>query len=192
VGRSADAGLGAEGGVLGGHREAGALYPGEVIRCLLMAEKCSPNPASPEGFRIWRGPAPAPPLTQWAVDLRDHWMPKAAYGDTQILEYGGGLVLARKDHHTWTYKGGVLVTGICIPGITLYKPTAAATNSLSGLPGLGVAVVDTLETPDPSAAVYSVDVGTDWALVGACGAAIAAVTAAFLAGIKYAGSPVRR
>jgi hypothetical protein len=155
-----------------------------------MPTKCPQNPASPEGFRIWRGPAPAPPLTQWAVDLRDHWMPKAAYGDTQTLDYEGAIVLARKDHHTWTYKGGQLLTGICIPGITLYKPTPAAQNSLSGLPGLAAASADTLEVPDPTAAVYSVDVGTDWPLVGASAAAIAGLVVAFLAGLHYAG-PVR-
>lgn len=150
-----------------------------------MTTPCASNPPSPEGFRIWRGAAPPPPLTQWAVDLRDHWMGKARYGDTQTLEYDGNLVLARKDHHTWTYKKGQLITGICIPGITLYKATPAATTSLSGL--AAAASADTLEVPDPSAAVYSVDVGTDWGLVGACGAAIAVTVAAFLAGLRYAG-----
>ena len=105
-----------------------------------MATKCLANPPSPEGFKIWRGAAPDTALVQWAVDLRDHWMMTAKYGDAQTLDYDGSIVLARKDHHTWTYKKGVLVTGICIPGITLYKPLSAS------IVGLSIGD-DTLETP---------------------------------------------
>jgi hypothetical protein len=161
---------------------------------------CPANPAPPEGYKIWRGPVPRP-LSQWAVDQRDHWMqkPDTAYGDTVGIDYVdpatgiSSYVVARKDHHTWTYKKGVLVTGICIPGITLYQP-ALAMASLAGAPaelaqrGVGDTAADTLDTPDPSVAAYTIEQGTNWGLVGISALAALGVVGAFWAGLRFAGS----
>lgn len=149
---------------------------------------CAANPPSPDGFRIWRKAAPTE-LAQWAVDLRDHWMTTANYGAvasrwwTDPATGTQQLVAARKDHHTWTYRGGKLIKNICIPGITLYEaiPTAA----LTGVPGMGA--VDDLSTPDPNVAAFTREPGTDWSVVGWTFAAAATVVAGFSAGLHYAG-----
>jgi len=151
--------------------------------------ECALNPPPPDGFKIWRGAPPPRALTQWAVDLRDHWMPKANYGDTIGINFEGQYVVARKDHHTWTYKKGVLLQGICIPGITLYQ--SLLTPALAGAPGLarGLAAssTDSLTTPDPNVAAYTEEPGTDWKLVGVCAGAAVVVVGAFWAGIHFAG-----
>lgn len=157
---------------------------------------CPPNPAPPDGYKIWRGPVPRP-LSQWAIDQRDHWMqaPGTQYGDTVGIDYvdpttgQSAYVVARKDHHTWTYVKGVLKTGICIPGITLYQPLLTA--ALAGVPKRGVgdtsSSTDTLETPDPTVAAYTNEPGTNWGLVGISALAAVGVVAAFWAGIHFAG-----
>lgn len=151
---------------------------------------CAQNPASPEGFKIWRGDV-SPDLAQWAVDLRDHWMPTVNYGSTTSTWWTDPktgqeqLVAARKDHHTWTYRGGKLISGICIPGITLYRqiPTAGMT----GVPGVGDATTDDLTTPDATVAAFTKEPGTDWGLVGVTVGAAALVVGAFFAGLHFAG-----
>ena len=85
---------------------------------------CPGNPPPPDGYRVWRGSVP-PELVQWAIDLRDH-IRSFPYGTVWTMSYGGQTVVARKDYHTWTYKGGQLLQGICIPGITLYEPIPPA------------------------------------------------------------------
>lgn len=151
---------------------------------------CPNNPPSPEGFRIWRGAVP-PQLTDWAIYLRDLEAPQAPYGTVWGMNYtpsGGSpiYVLARKDHHSWTFRGGRLVTGICIFGITLFSqiPTAAQTSFDS--------LTDTLDAPDPNAAVYTSDVPSpspspsqpDWGLVAASGAAGVGVVLLFWLGLR--------
>jgi hypothetical protein len=91
------------------------------------ASSCATDPPAPAGYRVWTGAVPTE-LTQWAIDLLRH-VNQYAYGTTWTMAYGGASVLARKDHHTWTWRGGVLVTGICIPGITLYTQAPAATGA---------------------------------------------------------------
>lgn len=125
-------------------------------------------------------------LTQWAMQLRDH-VSGFPYGQTWTMQYQGQTVTARKDYHTFTWRPGVgLVTGICIPGITLYQSNA---------PGLiGQNIGDPLVNPDGTEAVYGADTlpapqKTDWPLVIASGAAIAATVAAFVLAIKLAGRP---
>lgn len=93
------------------------------------ATQCPGDPPAPAGFRVWTGPVPIE-LTQWAIDLLHH-VNQYAYGTTWTMTYQGTDVLARKDHHTWTWRGGVLVTGICIPGITLYTSAPAAPGAAS-------------------------------------------------------------
>lgn len=153
-----------------------------------MAQQCAANPPPPEGFRVWRAKAVPKPLEAWAVELRDRWMPTHNYGDTTSMWYTDAagqqrMVLARKDYHTWTYHQGRLVTGICIPGITLYE--SALTPALAGV-GQALDVFDEA-VPDPTAARYSQDLGTDWGLVGATAAAAAAVVVAFWVGLRFAG-----
>jgi hypothetical protein len=91
---------------------------------------CPQDAPAPTGFRVWTGAVPTD-LTQWAIDLLRH-VNAYPYGTTWTIAYGGATVLARKDHHSWTWRNGVLVTGICIPGITLYTqapPAAGETPS---------------------------------------------------------------
>jgi hypothetical protein len=137
---------------------------------------CSSNPPPPVGFKIWRGTVPAP-LVQWAVDLRDH-INKFPYGQVWTLDYAGATVAARKDYHQWTYHNGKLITGICIPGITLYAPKPA---------GMAATTVDSLDNPDPTAAVFNTTDATDWRLVAVSGVAIVATVGLFLLAIHGAG-----
>jgi hypothetical protein len=146
---------------------------------------CHANPPPPDGFRIWRKPVPQP-LVDWAVFLRDFEMPKVNYGFVWSDWYGPTgsqkLVSARKDYHSWTYRGGKLVTDICIPGITLYDqiPTLAQTSYDP--------MADTLDQPDPNAAVFSQeDRSIDWGLVLATGAAGVGVVTLFLLALRSAG-----
>jgi hypothetical protein len=85
---------------------------------------CASDPPAPAGYRVWTGRVPTE-LTQWAIDLL-RTVNRYDYGTTWTMPFQGMTVLARKDHHTWTWRGGQLVTGICIPGITLYTPAPAA------------------------------------------------------------------
>jgi hypothetical protein len=154
-----------------------------------MATSCPENPPPPGGTRVWRKAVP-PALTQWAMDLRDH-VSSFPYGQVWTTSYNGEVATARKDHHTWTYRkaadGSVtLVTGICIPGITLYEP----------LPS-GVTAPDPsdLITPDPSYALYGVDApppsSTNWGLVLGSAAALAGVIGLFLLARHYGGQAAR-
>ena len=68
---------------------------------------------------MWTATVPAS-LEQWAISLLKG-ISAVAYGTTWL----NGTALARKDFHTWTHRGGQLVTGICIPGITIYAPLPA-------------------------------------------------------------------
>lgn len=153
---------------------------------------CPANPPAPPGYRVWRGPVPTE-LTQWAMQLRDNIAPWP-YGQTWSMQYADPTsgqtetVVARKDHHSWTYRGGQLVTGLCIPGITLYSPLPAGTTSASAAVG-----GDPLAgTPDGTEAVYGADTvpsppaSTNWGLVLLDAAILAAVAAGFWYGIKGA------
>ena len=129
-----------------------------------------PQEPIPPGWRLWKGAVPAP-LVQMAIDVRDkvHNYPYGTIATT--AEYSGQTVGTFVSHHTWTYKNGQLVTGICIPGVSLVTqdPIGAA---------LGPA--PNPSEPDPTLAVYGTELGTDWGLVAVCGVAIGAITGAFL------------
>ena len=146
---------------------------------------CPANPPPPAGYQVWRGAVP-PELTAWAVQLRNR-IATPAYGTTWEMEYGGQLVVARKDYHSWTYRDGVLVTGICIPGVTLYSPVpsgfAEASSSSTG---------DPLASPAPDIALFDADSGPQgsgisWPLVAVSGTAIVGVVAAFVWALRSAG-----
>lgn len=146
---------------------------------------CPANPPPPAGFVIWKGPVPAP-LTQWAMDLRDH-INQFPRGYTWTIQYGGGTVLARHDSHSWTWRNGVLVTGLCLSGVTLYRPAVQQ----AGL-NAADATDPATATPDPELALYSASATrapekTDWGLVLVCAAALATVSGGFVWGIRAAG-----
>lgn len=106
------------------------------------------------------------------------------------MQYNGQTVLARKDHHGWTYKNGVLVSGICIPGVTLYSPRPGAFVDVlnTGDPlananaDFAEALYDSANTPGPS---------IDWPLVALSGGAIAAIVTGFVLALKHAGRASR-
>lgn len=141
----------------------------------------------PAGWSVWRKAVPAE-LAQFAIDVRDH-INSYPYGQiAQTTTYQGQTVGAFKSHHVWTYRkqpdGSMqLVTGICIPGVSLLTQNPPST-------GAGAAATtDDLSTPDPSAAAYGVDPGpgTDWGLVTACGVALAVVVGGFAFMLRHAG-----
>jgi len=145
---------------------------------------CPGNPPAPAGFTVWKGPVPTE-LVQWAISLRDH-VSGFPYGQTWTMQYTDPTgktqtVTARKDYHTWTYRGGQLVQGICIPGITLYqaKPTGV----------VGANYGDPLGgTPDGTEAVYGADVpgpGVNWKLVAVSAGAGALVVGLFWAAVHF-------
>lgn len=115
------------------------------------------------------------------MDVRDH-VRSYAYGSiARIIQYQGQTVGAFVSHHSWTYRGGQLVTGICIPGVSLIIQHTGVGGSL---------VQDSLSTPDPTAAIYGADdvpVATNWALVGATAGTLVAIGAAFWLALRYAG-----
>lgn len=157
-----------------------------------MTTPCPGNPPAPDGYQVWRGAVPKE-LTDWAVDIRNH-INGFAYGTTWEKEYDGKSVVARKDYHTWTYRNGQLVTGICIPGVTLYSEKASS-NSM-GLVDTSTSTLnegDPLSTPDESMswAMFDADnagpQGVNWGAVALTGAAALGVVGLFFAAIRYAG-----
>jgi hypothetical protein len=151
---------------------------------------CPSNPAPPSGYAIWKGPVP-PELTQWAIAIRDH-IGSYPYGQQFTMNWAGSTVLARKDHHTWTYvrqpDGSVqLRTGICIPGVTLYRPQTSTVS------GLGADATDPGATaPDPDLALFSVSSvappeRTDWGLVVLSAGAAVVVAGLFVWGLHAVG-----
>lgn len=149
-----------------------------------MATSCPANPPAPQGFTVWKGAVPAE-LVQWAIDLRNH-VASYPYGTVWQMAYNGQTVAARKDYHTWTWRNGVLVTGICIPGITLYSPLPAGTVGAT-------AGGDPLANPDGTEAVFGADdgsqpsTGPNWGLVIGSGVALAGVVTLFALAMKYGG-----
>jgi hypothetical protein len=168
---------------------------------------CPGNPPPPPGYGIWKGAVPTP-LTQWAMALRDNINNGFAYGTTWSIPYGDQVVIARKDHHTYTWKKGILLTDICIPGITLYAPLTIASVPPAGTittppgtaaprtlgadetaianPNAGPASTPDQVVPDPSLAVFSA-APTDWTLVVISAGAGAAVVGLFLLAMHHAG-----
>jgi hypothetical protein len=114
-------------------------------------------------------------LTTFAVnDLKveaDH-----PYGYEWLTTYNGEQVMAIKQHHTWTYHGGKLVTGVCIPGITLYRPEKIAITGLE----------NDLSTPNPDIAWFDdgVQPGGDLELILGSALAIIVVIALFIVGLR--------
>lgn len=142
-----------------------------------------PQEPIPAGWQVWRTAVPLE-LTQLAMDVRDH-VRSYAYGTiARTVIYNGQTVGVFVSHHEWTYRGGQLITGICIPGCSLIVQTGG---NVGG-------ALDELSTPDPAAAVYGADdvlgppQSTDWALVAGAAAAAALVVVAFFAAIHVTGT----
>lgn len=146
---------------------------------------CPDNPPPPTGYVVWRGPVP-PELEQWALALlRDVAAPP--YGKTWTMQSGPETVVARKDYHQWAFRRladgtTTLVTGICVPGITLYR--------LPAQPSGADATDPAAAQPDPTLATYSLmrpPERTSWGLVAASTGAAATTVALFLWGLHAAG-----
>ena len=146
-------------------------------------QKCPDNPPPRAGYSVWKGPVPRE-LTRWAIDLRDHVV-SFPYGQEWTTRWGETDVVARKDHHRFTYRNGQLVTGICWPGITLYRPIPIGVTGLGDAPVLDPATAK----PDPQLALYThpPPEQTNWGLVAVGGAAVATTVGLFLWGMHAAG-----
>ena len=144
-----------------------------------------PQQSIPAGWRVWRGAVPTP-ITQAAMDIRDHVRSYQLGAIAKTMDYNGEQVAFFVSNHPWTYRNGVLVTGICIWGVSVLTPIPAGAQQLGTPP-------DDLANPDATAAVYGADDvperGTNWPLVFATSAAIVATTAAFVLALKLAGRP---
>ena len=172
-----------------GHAEA--LHAGGVrLYDRKSAMTCPANPPPPDGYRVWRQPVPKP-LADWAVYLLRNELPRTNYGTMWGMSYtppngASEDVIARRDHHTWSHdRQGNLVTGLCIPGITLYAPVPMA-----ALASYNPAT-DTIDTPDPNAAVFN-ELPIDWPMVALTAGAATATVLLFWWAIKAAGPKHRR
>jgi hypothetical protein len=124
---------------------------------------------------------------QAAIDVRDHIRQYKRGTIVRTLQYNGQTVGVFVSSHTWTYRNGVLVTGLCIPGASILIQQPA--NSVG-------TTLDDLSTPDPTAAVYGADdlatQPTDWSLVAVSAGAILTISALFALAIKHAGRAAGR
>lgn len=136
----------------------------------------------PHGWKVWRGVEVPGPIAQAAIDVRDH---VRSYSRGQIareIDYQGQHVGLWVSSHTWTYRNGVLVTGICIPGVSVLVPVPRGGMAV----GAGT-LQDDLSVPDPTAAVYggAPPESTNWWLVGGTVVATMAVVAGFWAVLHF-------
>jgi hypothetical protein len=141
---------------------------------------CPAGPLPSNEWTVWLGPVPSQ-LTQFAVkDLAQE--AQEPYGYEWTTTYDGQQVMAIKQHHTWTYHNGKLVTGICIPGITLYRPKKV---------GVEETPVD-LGVPNNDVAWFDEGPGVSWTSVAWTAAAAAIVIALFFLAIRKMGKkPVK-
>jgi hypothetical protein len=145
-----------------------------------------PQEQIPAGWKVWRGTEVPAPLIQLAIDVRDHIRDYPRGTIAQTVDYNGQTVGVFVSSHTWTYRNGKLVTGICIPGASLIVKQAAG----PGTTQVTAIAPDNLDTPDPTAAVFGADdvpAPTDWKLVAMTAGLGAAVVVAFLWALKTAG-----
>jgi hypothetical protein len=145
--------------------------------------------AFPSGWKPWTGPVP-PQIVDNAIAIRDHvrqFYKKGSSVIAQTMTYNGTLIGFLVNTHTWTWRNGKLLTGLCIPGVSvlvrLPTPAEALTPTSSTNP---------LAIPDPNLATWTaVPETTDWPLVGAGLTAIAATVTAFFLALKHAGRAQR-
>jgi hypothetical protein len=133
---------------------------------------CQTGPFPVTGWVVWTGPVPHD-LAQFAIrDLQDAAI--HPYGYEWQTVYNGEQVIAIKQHHTWTYHGGRLVTGICIPGITLYRQKKI---------GIEETAVDTT-VPNSDIAWFDDGAPVDWVIVTGYAFALVAVWCLFLLALR--------
>lgn len=132
-----------------------------------------PQEPIPAGWRVWRGPVP-PELVTFAVAVRDRIRSFARGTIADQRVWRGQTVAAFVSSHTWTYRKGELVTGLCIPGVSLLQPIPG---------GVGVTNDPGLSVPDPDAATWTAE-GYDWTgtLIGV---AIGALGVLWIADMRY-------
>jgi hypothetical protein len=104
-----------------------------------------PQEPIPVGWKVWRGPVP-PELTTFAMEIRDRIRSYARGTIAATKHWRGQDVAAFVSSHSWTYRQGTLVTGICIAGVSLLQPQP---------PGVGVTNDPGLSVPDPDAATWT-------------------------------------
>lgn len=149
-----------------------------------------PQEPIPHGWKIWRGPVPTE-LVQLAVDVLGRINSFPYGGLARVVTYNNQTIGAFKSHHQWTYRNGKLITGLCIPGVSLL---IAIPNALAAPLSATSSAADDLSTPDPTAAVYSVDAPpevTDWKLVATTAVVTVGVVGLFLYGMRAAGRAAR-
>ena len=139
----------------------------------------------PRGWKVWRQVEVPTPIVQAAIAVRDHVRDYQRGTIAQTMVYGGQTIALWVSSHSWTYRNGKLVTGICIGGVSVLVAVPAGTG------GIGDAQSDSLDTPDPTAAIYTgmPPEQTSWPLVIVSGAAIVATVAAVMLALKLAGRP---
>jgi hypothetical protein len=134
-----------------------------------------PGPLPDKTWTVWLGPVPSA-LTTFAVDsLKTE--AEHPYGYEWTMTYNDEQVMAIKQHHTWTYHGGKLIKGICIPGITLYRPEKI------GITGLE----NDFSEPNPDIAWFdngAEPAAIDWPVVGGLAVVMAIVIALFIFGLR--------
>lgn len=142
-----------------------------------------PQEPIPKGWKVWRSAEVPTPLVQTAIDIRDHVRQYQRGTIAKTMVYNGQTVAFWVSSHTWTYRNGVLVTGLCIAGVSILVAVPAGTQGIGGTQN------DSLDTPDPTAAVYdgAPPESTNWALVAISAGAGAAVVAAFWLALHFAG-----
>jgi hypothetical protein len=148
-----------------------------------------PQEPVPLGWKVWRGAPPPAPIVQEAIHVRDHVNQYRRGTIAKMVTYNGQTVALFVSSHTWTFRNGVLVTGLCIPGVSVLVQATSGTAAAATSP-IGVTTADSLATPDPTAATYSGQPPpekTDWALVGLTAGATAVVLVGFWAAIHFTG-----
>jgi hypothetical protein len=149
-----------------------------------------PQEPIPLGWKVWRGPPPPAPIVQEAIHVRDHVNQYQRGTIAKTITYGGQTVGLFVSSHTWTYRNGRLVTGICIPGVSVLTQTQVGAGAPAAVTSpVGVATPDSLATPDPTAAVYGgvPPEKTDWGLVAVTAGATVVVLIGFWAAIHFTG-----
>ena len=120
---------------------------------------CTPQPI-PKGWQVWQGPVPDE-LARLALDVRDHIGLYHMGQLAQVTIWKGEPIAAYASKHTWAYKGGVLKTGLCVPGVALLRTLSGV--HVVGEPRSGQDAsttpmwrnpVTSLTVPDPSLAVW--------------------------------------
>lgn len=139
---------------------------------------CTQQPI-PAGWRVWRAAVPQD-LAAIAIQIRDHVRDYPLGQIAQAMTFGGQTVGFFVSSHTWTYRNGQLVTGLCIPGVSLLIQNAQAST--------GVHPQDSLDQPDPNAAVWTPDDRQiSWPIVAVTAAAIVGICWLFAKAIEHAG-----